>query len=188
MMCMADRTYTHSPEVSRKSNRYYSDLKKKIFNGIFTQLDKSASGQISPENIDVDALEIKLVTIICPIFDEIYKKNLTLDKKEFFEKCMKLYDHLVPSQRNVILKHKKHHCHNMDPNEPTFTPELISRPSSTVNRLYRGESIGKRLQRLHNDRRERMFKAQEEKKEADMKYCTFYPSTNEQVYKKHELE
>lgn len=103
------RSFTHSPETTRKSGHYYSDLKKKIFKAIFDQLDSSKSGQISNDNLNIDALDLEVVKIMSPIFDEIDQKKLTLNKKGFYKNCAKLYDKLDPSRRNIILKYKQHH-------------------------------------------------------------------------------
>jgi hypothetical protein len=96
---------------------------------------------------------------------------------------MKLYDNLDPSRRNVILKYKQHHCEAMKRKELTFTPEITNKAKEIVNRLYTGENVTERLHRMHNERKERLFNAQTEKRAADMIDCTFYPVTTKGILK-----
>lgn len=68
--------------------------------------------------------------------------------------------------------------------ELTFTPEITNKAKEIVNRLYTGENVTERLHRMHNERKQRLFNAQEEKKVIDMINCTFYPETTRGILKK----
>lgn len=64
---------------------------------MFDMLDSDQDGQISADKIQVDALPAEVLELLMPLMQEIENFNEQLDKEEFVESAMSLY------QVNIII-------------------------------------------------------------------------------------
>lgn len=162
------RNASQSPSTCRKSDKFYKGLRTKIFKSIFRQLDSDNDGSISVSNMHIDSLDLEVIKVLEPIFDNMERKQAVYDQKQFLKRCNNLFKHIDPNQRDKILKFKKNHSESMVNPNLTFTPEITEKAKEIVQKLYTGESMVERLHRQHNQRRERLMKAKEKQEKDEM--------------------
>ena len=74
---------------------------------IFDRVDGDGDGEISSNKVDIGQLPENLVRIFRPLFNELDILMQPLDKEEFVDAGMRLYDSLSQNEKTTILRFEK---------------------------------------------------------------------------------
>lgn len=139
---------------------------------------KTEHKYISADTMALENLDKDLIKIFFPLFSEIISTNAQLDKESFVQSWSRLYSRLSPLERNIILQYKSHLCDNMVPEERSFSPEISQRSREIASILkVDKEDVVDKLLRKHNERRDKLTRARQEKADQEMEECTFQPNS-----------
>ena len=123
-----ERFYTLETLSNKQSNEIYEKNKINSFEKIFDILDKDQDGKISNFNIHINGLPKNIKNIIFPILNEIKEDNKIVNKNEFCNGCLKLYENLNYLQKKEIMNFGMHKKNSKDIHEKKFTfkPKIIT--------------------------------------------------------------
>ena len=76
-------------------------------NEIFDKLDGDKDGFITSKLIDLNCLSYELQIAFRPLLLELEQLNQPLDREEFVDASIRLYDTLSQNEKNLILKFDK---------------------------------------------------------------------------------
>lgn len=93
--------------ANNKSEKIIKNARKGKLQEIFDKLDGDRDGEISATNMDASCLHPQLIIAFRPLFEELQSLNQPLDKDEFVDAGMRLYDTLPQGEKNLILSFDK---------------------------------------------------------------------------------
>lgn len=78
--------------ANSRSDRIIVNARKQKLGEIFERIDSDGDGEISSNKIDISKLSEQMVRIFQPLFNELQILMQPLDKDEFVDAGMRLYD------------------------------------------------------------------------------------------------
>jgi hypothetical protein len=90
-------------KANDKSDRIIAQLRRQKLGEIFERMDGDRDGEISHSKID-DVLSLELRNAFRPLLGELEQLQQPLDKEEFIDAGMRLYNTLSQREKNLILK------------------------------------------------------------------------------------
>ena len=123
-----EKFYTLETLSNKQSNEIYEKNKINSFEKIFNILDKDQDGKISNFNIHINGLPKNIKNIIFPILNEIKEDNKIVNKNEFCNGCLKLYENLNYLQKKEIMNFGmyKKNIKEIHEKKFTFKPKIIT--------------------------------------------------------------
>lgn len=179
----SSRSFVHTPSTTKNSSRYYSTLKTKIFNSLYSKLtDSKSCTEPVPVRINSDILTPMNVSrtvlkILKPVLEKVKNTPNGLSKKNFIMSCLKLYPSLDQVSKNTLLKLKTPSTSPKRSSKSRFSPRL-SKNSRKIVKQQNG-NISERLYKLHEERRYRLLEAKKIRDRVEMEQCTFHPMTSQ---------
>ena len=71
---------------------------------MFNYIDTDKDGKINKNDIKIELFDSDILEIFAPVFDEIIKRDLAIDKKVFKESCENLFEtYNIPIKNNILL-------------------------------------------------------------------------------------
>jgi len=95
------------PHVDTHSTRMLETTKMNILESVFDKIDSDGDGQISADNMDLEALDLGLLEFFKPILGIVQESEEPVSKDEFMDLSLKQYSELPPSERRVIFTEKE---------------------------------------------------------------------------------
>ena len=93
--------------ANSKSGKLVKNARITKLGQIFDRLDSDQDGLISSEKIDRSVLSADLQVAFRPLLKELEQLEQPLDKEEFVDAAMRLYETLSQTEKNLILKFEK---------------------------------------------------------------------------------
>lgn len=112
------KTITHS-------QRMYDARLKQRLGEIFEMLDANGNGRISAEEINLDIIPPEVLVVLKPLLVEMENFDEELDREEFVDSSIALFEKLDIGQRNTILNYNKT---ENSANKSFFEQDLVFHP------------------------------------------------------------
>lgn len=104
------KSSNRSQHHQSKNSNIFKQMMEKRYHLIFSLLDSDMDGLISSQDINVEALNVELVSVLSPMLFEIDDYSLVLNRSQFVKACGNLYSflhyHGKTRLRNLIIEAK----------------------------------------------------------------------------------
>ena len=134
------KKYGKQAKCDTESVRLYEKKKIEILEGLFETLDVDKSNELSTDNLDIEYLSPELLDFFKPLMWEMQEHNLKMNRGEFIDYSLNLYNGMNPSDRQALFSGQKTERKPVIDYEAQFTyaPE-ISKKSLQLIRDIRGK-------------------------------------------------
>lgn len=105
---------------------------------IFEVFDSDQDGIISATKIDLQTLPTEILEIFTPLLCEMEEISTTLDREEFLEASLRLYQTLNIHQKNLILQYRRvpRLKENHEMGDCTFHPQVNKKSILMAEKVY----------------------------------------------------
>jgi hypothetical protein len=163
-----------SKKTSEKSDKIYDNFRLKQYEKLFKEMDSDKDGVISGSAINIATIEVPLLKVLTPFFEELEKNQGNMNLQEFCSRAEDIYRGLNVEQRAVFTRRPG----KKGPEEVEKKP-FVSQTSVVLAEKKRSKLPADFLERQSTVVRMEEMKAQkkrEEKEAEELKECTFRPS------------
>lgn len=93
-----------SKKATENSDRIYNEFRIKQYEKLFGLMDSDYDGFISATSINISSIEIQILKLLTPFFEELEKSQLQVCLQEFCQKMEDYYKTLNVEKRAILLK------------------------------------------------------------------------------------
>lgn len=134
----SEKCYT---QPSENNCKFYEKFKFHRFEALFKLLDSDKDGKISKEKICLDGIDVKVLIVLGPIFDELEVSGEALGFEDFLRKADALYEKISPQDKMVLVKPKK----SQSQSEFSFAPTINKKSQQlAANNMHLGNNMQER--------------------------------------------
>lgn len=114
----------------KMTDKIIDKTKREKMNDVFDLLDSDSDGLISSKRIDIETIPGEVLEVFTPLLQEMEDIAQTLDRDEFVEAALRLYQTLNVADKNIILTFKKNQdfgMYKLSNDDCTFKPEICKK-------------------------------------------------------------
>ncbi|OMJ74012.1 hypothetical protein SteCoe_27160 [Stentor coeruleus] len=93
-----------SKKTTENSDKIYNDFRIKQYERLFTLMDSDYDGQISASAINITALELPVLKVLTPFFEELEKTQVSISLQDFCQSMENYYKTLNVEKRAILIK------------------------------------------------------------------------------------
>lgn len=162
-----------SKKTTENSDKIYNDFRIKQYERLFTQMDSDFDGQISASAINISVIELPILKLLTPFFEELEKSKAIVNLQDFCQKMEDYYKTLNVEKRAIFLKRPDKKEEEAQERRP-----FISETSAMLAEKKRSSLPGDFLERQSTVTKMTEMKLQkirDDKKKQSEQECTFKP-------------
>ena len=162
-----------SKKTTDNSERIATEFRKNQYEKLFRAMDSDYDGDISATAININSMDVAILKVLTPFFEELEKTKKSLNLEKFSRKMEELYRSLNVEQRAILIKR----------NEKKEEEQLERKPFISAKSSIIAEEKKKSLPADFLERQStltkmtemKMQKIRDEKEDMSLKECTFKP-------------